>query len=42
MTQNCSTWTEASRAAANYGNAQIASGNFDIGQLRCESNFLKV
>jgi len=30
-TQNCSTWAEASRAAANYGNAQIASGNFDIG-----------
>jgi|GEM_PF-1490848 len=30
-TQNCSTWAEASAAAANYGNSQFASGNFDIG-----------
>lgn len=30
-TQNCSTWAEASQAAANYGNSQFASGNFDIG-----------
>ena len=30
-TQNCSTWAEASHAAANYGNSQFASANFDIG-----------
>ena len=30
-TQNCSTWDEATQAAANYGNSQFAAGNFDIG-----------
>lgn len=29
--QNCSTWNEATQAAANYGNSQLAAGNYDIG-----------